>query len=136
MSDPASSRSYWAKRLGLRVLVLLCGLALVYVLFVAENNLGVPGGYSAPIVAWTVANGVALVLLQLRHSWPSRGVARPRGWPATILLQAVLTYALVPATGWHPMTMCGFLAGSALLLVPAGPGRVGFAAVIASLPVV
>jgi two-component system sensor histidine kinase DesK len=33
------------------------------------------------------------------------------------------------------MTMCGFLAGSALLLVPAAPGRVGFAAVIASLPV-
>ena len=133
----AGSGELPAPRLARAVLVAtLCGLALVYVLFVAENNLGVPGGYSAPIVAWTVANGVALVLLQLRHSWPSRGVARPRGWPATLLLQAVLTYALVPQTGWHPMTMCGFLAGSALLLIPGTPGRVAFAAVIASVPVI
>jgi two-component system sensor histidine kinase DesK len=33
------------------------------------------------------------------------------------------------------MTMCGFLAGSALLLVPAAFGQVAFAAVIASVPV-
>jgi two-component system, NarL family, sensor histidine kinase DesK len=33
------------------------------------------------------------------------------------------------------MTMCGFLAGSALLLVPGVPGLVAFAAVIASVPV-
>jgi two-component system sensor histidine kinase DesK len=33
------------------------------------------------------------------------------------------------------MTMCGFLAGSALLLVPGRLGRVAFAAVIASIPV-
>ena len=44
-------------------------------------------------------------------------------------------YALVPVTGWHPLIMCGFLAGSALLLVPAPWGRVAFAAVIASIPV-
>ena len=116
-------------------MVTLCGLAVLYPLFVAENDLGVPGGYSIPVVAWTIVDAVALVILQLRHSWPSRGFARPRGWPVTLLLQAVLTYALVPATGWHPMTMCGFLAGSALLLVPAAPGRAAFAAVIASVPV-
>ena len=90
---------------------------------------------ATPVVDLTMADAVTLVVLQLRHSWRSRYVARPRGWPATLLLQAVLTYALFPATGWHSMTMCGFLAGSALLLVPAAPGRVGFAAVIASLPV-
>ena len=117
------------------LMVTLCGLAVLYPLFVAENNLGVPGGYRTPVVALAVADAVAVVVLQLRHSWPSRGVARPRGWPATLLLQAVLTYALFPATGWHPLIMCGFLAGSALLLVPAMLGWVAFAAVIASIPV-
>ena len=116
-------------------MVTLCGLAVLYPLFVAENNLGVPGGYRTPVVALAVADAVALVVLQLRHSWPSRGVARPRGWPATLLLQAVLTYALFPATGWHSLTQCGFLAGSALLLVPAMLGWVAFAVVIASIPV-
>ena len=125
-----------APRLAQGVLVVtLCGLAVLYPLFVAENNLGVPGGYRTPVVALAVADAVAVVVLQLRHSWPSRGVARPRGWPATLLLQAVLTYALFPATGWHPLIMCGFLAGSALLLVPAMLGWVAFAAVIASIPV-
>ena len=133
---PAEPGEPPAPRLAQAVLVvMLCGLAVLYPLFVAENVLGVPGGYSIPVVALTIADAVALVILQLRHSWPSRGVARPRGWPATLLLQAVLTYALVPLTGWHPLTMCGFLAGSALLLVPGAPGWVAFAAVIASLPV-
>jgi hypothetical protein len=107
----------------------------LYLLFVADNVHGVPGGYSIPVVALTSAVTVALVILQLRHSWPSRGIARPRGWPVTLFLQAVLTYALVPLTGWHPLIMLGFLAGSALLLVPGAPGWVAFAAVIASLPV-
>ena len=133
---PAEPGELPAPRLAQAVLVVtLCALAVLYALFVAENDLGVPGGYSTLVVAWTIADAVALVILQLRHSWPSRGFARPRGWPATLLLQAVLTYALVPVTGWHPLIMCGFLAGSALLLVPATPGRIAFAAVIASVPV-
>ena len=133
---PAEPGEPLAPRLAQAVLVVvLCGLALLYLLFVAGNDHGVPGGYSIPVVALTIADAVALVILQLRHSWPSRGVARPRGWPATLFLQAVLTYALVPLTGWHPLIMLGFLAGSALLLVPAVPGWVAFAAVIASLPV-
>jgi two-component system, NarL family, sensor histidine kinase DesK len=133
---PAAPGEPPAPRLAKAVLVVvLCGLALLYLLFVAENVNGVPGGYSIPVVALTTADAIALVILQLRHSWPSRGVARPRGWPVTLFLQAVLTYALVPLTGWHPLIMLGFLAGSALLLVPAAPGWVTFAAVIASLPV-
>jgi two-component system sensor histidine kinase DesK len=133
---PAEPGELLAPRLAQAVLVVtLCGLAVLYPAFVAVNDLGVPGGYSTLVVVWTIADAVALVILQLRHSWPSRGVARPRGWSATLLLQAVLTYALVPAIGWHPMTMCGFLAGSALLLVPGVPGLVAFAAVIASVPV-
>jgi hypothetical protein len=125
-----------APRLAKAVLVVvLCGLALLYALFVARNVHGVAGGYSVPVVALTIADAVALVILQLRHSWPSRGVARPRGWPVTLFLQAILTYVLFPLTGWHTLIMLGFLAGSALLLIPAAPGWVAFAAVIASLPV-
>jgi len=63
-----------------------------------------------PVVALTSAVAVALAILQLRHSWPSRGIARPRGWPATLFLQAVLTYALIPLTGWHPL-INGILGG-------------------------
>jgi two-component system sensor histidine kinase DesK len=138
---PATPGEPLAPRLAQAVLVVvLCGLALLYLLFVAENVHGVPGGYSTPVVAFTVADAVALVILQLRHSWPSRGpgpysTGRPRGWPCTLFLQAVLTYALFPWIGWHPLIMLGFLAGSALLLVPAPPGWVAFAVVIASLPV-
>jgi two-component system sensor histidine kinase DesK len=134
---PAEPREPPAPRLARAVLVVtLCGLAVLYPVFVAVNVNGVPGGYSALVVALTIVDAVALVILQLRHSWPSRGTARPRGWPATLLLQAVLMYALVPAAGWHPLIMCGFLAGSALLLVPGAAGRVAFAAVIASVPLV
>jgi len=134
---PAEPGDLPAPRLARTVLVVtLCGLAVLYPLFVAENDLGVPGGYSTVVVAVSIADTIALVILQLRHSWPSRGVARLRGWPATLLLQAVLMYALVPATGWHPLIMSGFLAGSALLLVPAPLGWVAFTVVIASIPVV
>jgi two-component system sensor histidine kinase DesK len=133
---PATQGELMAPRLAKAVLVVvLSGLALLYLLFVADNVHGVPGGYSVLVVTLTIADAVALVILQLRHSWPSRGVARPRGWPVTLFLQAILTYALIPLTGWHPLIMLGFLAGSALLLVPAAPGWVAFAAVIASLPV-
>jgi len=137
---PAKPGEPLAPRLAQAVLVVvLCGLALLYLSFVAGNVHGVPGGYSIPVVALTVADAVALVILQLRHSWPSRGTGtystgRPRGWPATLLLQAAGTYALFPATGWHPLIMCGFLAGSALLLIPATFGWVVFATVIASIP--
>jgi two-component system sensor histidine kinase DesK len=133
---PATPGEPLAPRLAQAVLVVvLSGLALLYLLFVADNVHGVPGGYSIPVVALTIADAVALVILQLRHSWPSRGVARPRGWPVTLFLQAILTYVLVPLTGWHPLIMLGFLAGSALLLVPGAPGWAAFAAVIATLPV-
>jgi two-component system sensor histidine kinase DesK len=86
-----------ARRLAQAVLVtVLCALAALYVLLVADNNNGVPGGYGTAVVAWTTADAVALVILQLRHSWPSGGVAWPRHWPVTLLLQAAGTYALFP----------------------------------------
>ena len=119
---PGRTGELLAPRLAQAVLVAtLCGVAVLYPALVAMNDLGVPGGYTTLVVAGTIADTVALVILQLRHSWPSRGVTRPRGWSVTLPLQAVLTYALVPVTGWHAMAMCGFLAGSALLLIPGAP---------------
>lgn len=136
-SAPAEPGELLAPRLARGVLVvLLCALAVLYCLLVAADDLGVPGGYSPLIVGLTVVAAVALVVLQLRHSWPSPGFARPPGWPATLLLQAVLTYVLVPVTGWRPLTLCGLLAGTMLLLLPAWPGRIAFATVIASVPVI
>jgi two-component system, NarL family, sensor histidine kinase DesK len=127
-----------APRLAQGVLVaVVCGVAVQDVVDVAYNINNVPtGNFSATVVGWTAANAAALVALQLRHSWPSRGASRPPGWPATLGLQALLTYALVPVTGWWPLVMCGFLAGSALLLCPAPLNRLAFAAVIVSVPVV
>jgi two-component system sensor histidine kinase DesK len=112
----------------------LCGLAVQDVSDAAENINNVPhGNLSAQVVGWTIANAAALVALQLRHSWPSRGAGRPRAWPFTLGLQLLLTYAMFPVTGWRPLVMCGFLAGSALLLMPAPLGRAAFVAVIASV---
>ena len=134
---PAQAGVTLAPRLAQAVLVtVLCALGVQYVNDVAENLNDLPGGsFSVPVIAWTAANAVALVALQLRHSWPSRGARRPWGWQVTLGLQVLLTYAMVPVTGWHPLAACGFLAGSALLLLPAPWGRIAFAAVIASVPV-
>jgi two-component system, NarL family, sensor histidine kinase DesK len=134
---PAPAGVTLAPRLAQAVFVtVLCGLAIQYVSDVAENVNGVAGGsFSVPVIGWTAANVVALVALQLRHSWPSRGARPPWGWQVTLGLQMLLTYAMVPVTGWRPLAACGLLAGSALLLIPAPFGRIAFAAVIASVPV-
>ena len=119
-----------APRLAQAVLVVvLSGLALLYLFFVAGNVHGVPGGYSIPVVALTIADAVALVILQLRHSWPSRGPWHLQHWPAARLARHPLPaghprVALVPLTGWHPLIVLGFLAGSALLSFP--PGQAGW----------
>lgn len=134
-ATPAEDDQPLAPRLAQTVLVvMLCGVAVLDVVFVGSGD-GAPYGYGPPVVAWTVADAIALVVLQLRHSWPSRGVIRPRGWPATLILQAFLTYVLFPVTGWHPLVMCGFLAGSGLLLMPDWAGGAVFAAVLGSVPV-
>jgi signal transduction histidine kinase len=133
---PAQAGVTLAPRLAQAVFVtVLCGLAIQYVSDVAENINDVTGGsFSAPVIGWTVANAVALVALQLRHSWPSRGARQPQGWQVTLGLQVLLTYAMVPVTGFRPLAACGLLAGSALLLIPAPLGRIAFAAVTASVP--
>lgn len=125
-----------APRLAQAVLVVvLCAFAIQNVNDVAQNVINmVTARFTPAVTGWAVADTIAIVALQLRHSWPSREDGRPRGWPATLALQALLTYALFPILGWRPLVMCGFLAGSVLLLVPGPRGRVAFAAVIASVP--
>jgi two-component system sensor histidine kinase DesK len=134
---PARAGVTLAPRLAQAVLVVvLCGLAVQDVFDVAENVNNAPlSNFSAQVIGWTIANAAAIVALQLRHSWPSQGAGRPPGWPVTLGLQLLLTYAMFPVTGWRPLVMCGFLAGSALLLLPAPLGRAAFVAVTVTLPV-
>jgi hypothetical protein len=62
---PADPGELPAPRIARAVLVVaLCGLAAVYPLFVAVDDLGVPGGYGTPVVVLTMADAVALVVLQ------------------------------------------------------------------------
>ena len=125
-----------APRLARTILVVvLCAFAVENINDVTQNVITVGTAHFAPVVVgWAVADTIAVVALQLRHSWPSRGDGRPRGWPATLGLQALLTYVMFPALGWRPLVMCGFLAGSVLLLIAGPLARVAFAAVIASVP--
>lgn len=125
-----------APRLARTVLVVvLCAFAVQNLNDVAHNVTGMVIDHFSPgVIGWAVADTIAIAALQLYHSWPSWGDGRPRGWPATLGLQAFLTYAMVPVLGWRPLVMCGFLAGSVLLLVPGPLALVAFAGVIASVP--
>jgi two-component system sensor histidine kinase DesK len=79
-----------------------------------------------------VASYVVTVALQLRHSWAARQGTRPRAWPATLAVQAVLAYVffLPPLAGF--MNFAPFLAGSVLLLVPGRWRWPGYAAMVVS----
>jgi two-component system sensor histidine kinase DesK len=118
------------------VLVLvLCAFAVQNVNDVAQNVITVGTAHFAPVVVgWSVVDTIAIVALQLRHSWPAQVGCRPPGWPVTLGLQTVLTYAPFPVLGWRPLIMCGFLAGSVLLLLPGRPAWTACVAVIASVP--
>ena len=121
-----------APRLARAVLVaVLCALAV-------QNVNDVLVGRSSPTpVGWTLAESIAdtipIVVLQLRHSWPREG-GPPRAWPVTLVLQALLTYAMLPVLGVRSLVMCGFLAGSVLLLAPGRRAAAGFAVVVISVP--
>lgn len=91
------------------------------------------GGYGARLTALAIGDIVLVVVLQLYHSWSARGGGRPRAWPLSLGLQAVLVYAfLLPFVAAYIGAFGGFLAGSVLLLVPGRWRWAGFAAVVAS----
>jgi two-component system, NarL family, sensor histidine kinase DesK len=119
-----------APRLALTVLVVvLCAYAAQNVNSVLSLHRG-PG-----VTGAAIASGLAIVALQLRHSRPSPGGGLPRAWPWTLALQALLVYGMFPALGWIAFDFCGFLAGSALLLIPGRRAWAVYGAVVASVPV-
>nr|CEL20821.1 putative two-component system sensor kinase [Kibdelosporangium sp. MJ126-NF4]CTQ98374.1 putative two-component system sensor kinase [Kibdelosporangium sp. MJ126-NF4] len=118
-------------------------LATVLVLFAMLNLLNVfapstppAGRYERPltlVVAMLVT--VAVPLLHWRHSGAGRGGSRPRYWPVTLAVQAVLCYLQFAMIGTVGLIFVAFLVASVLLLV-AGPWRwVWFAVVLLSLPI-
>jgi two-component system, NarL family, sensor histidine kinase DesK len=123
-----------AARLARLVLVaVLCALAVQNVndVVIGRSSLEPASGWA---LAESIADTIAIVALQLRHSWPPRAGGRPRAWRVTLGLQAVLTYGMFPVLGWRPLVMCGLLAGSMLLLAPGRMAVAGFTVVVASVP--
>jgi two-component system, NarL family, sensor histidine kinase DesK len=89
--------------------------------------------HDSPRRGTVLAVGLVLAAaLQLRHSWSARQGGKPRGWPVTLGLQAVLAYAFfLPSLALYTVTEA-FLAGSVLLLVPGRWRWAGYAAVVVS----
>jgi hypothetical protein len=119
-----------APRLALTVLVVeLCG-------FAAQNLNNIVAERRGPAVTVTAAAaGLAIMALQLHHSRPSRGGGQPwAAWPWTLAVQALLFYGMIPVLGADGFTFAGFIAGSALLLVPGRYRWAAFGAVVASVP--
>jgi two-component system sensor histidine kinase DesK len=91
---------------------------------------------SARLTALAAGDIVLAAALQLYHSGAARTGRRPRAWPATLALQALLVYAFVfPGIRTYIGALGPFLAGSMLLLVPGRWRWAGYAAVVASYPV-
>ncbi len=88
------------------------------------------------LTALAITDIVLVAALQLYHSWSVRAGRRPRAWPVTLGLQAVLIYAsFLPFVAAYIGGLAPFLAGSVLLLVPGRWRWAGYAAVAASWPV-
>jgi two-component system sensor histidine kinase DesK len=101
-------------------------LVTVVVLFAVQNllNVTMPSGEpparrehlaAALLVAVVVSLGI--LALQWRHSGAGTGRSKPRYWPYTLALQAVLTYLQVLLVGSIGMIFVAFLAASGLLLL-------------------
>ena len=78
------------------------------------------------------ASYAVTTVLQLRHSWAARRGTRPRGWPLTLALQAVLVYVFFLPQLAGFMTLAPFLAASVLLLLPGRWRWAVYAAVVVS----
>jgi two-component system sensor histidine kinase DesK len=110
-------------------------LALVLVTLSAQFVVeAVAGGTDVGVAAASVAAIVALAALQFYHSTAWRERARPRGWPWTLSAQLLLT-----ALGFFPVlhaaihTLGGFVAASALLLLPGHWGWAAFVGIQAAI---
>jgi two-component system, NarL family, sensor histidine kinase DesK len=108
--------------------------------FWAQTVNNVVGAHPRPVINWaTAVSGLMIVALQLYQSWPRPPGGRPPAWPWTLGAQALLVcgmFAALRGTLWGTgSAFAGFLAGSALLLIPGRRGQMGYGMVVASLPV-
>jgi two-component system, NarL family, sensor histidine kinase DesK len=112
----------------------LAWAVLVTVLLVfAVDNSGyiVYSHYGTWLTALAIGDIGLTVALQLYHSGAARKGRRPRAWPLTLALQAVLVFAFLFPFIWAYVGALGpFLAGSVLLLVPGWWRWAGYAAVV------
>jgi two-component system, NarL family, sensor histidine kinase DesK len=109
-------------------------LVTVLLMFAAES-LGyvIISRYGARLIALAAADIVLVAALQIYHSRGARDGGRPRAWPLTLALQAMLVYAaFLPFVAAYVGVLAPFLAGSILLLVPGRWRWAGYAAVVAS----
>jgi two-component system sensor histidine kinase DesK len=87
--------------------------------------------YGARLLTLAVGDIAATSALQLYHSNAARHGRRPRTWPLTLALQAVLVYAfLFPFVAAYVGGLGPFLAGSALLMIPGWWRWAAYAAVV------
>ncbi len=128
---PPPGGSVIASRLAWAVLV------AVLLSFATENvAVVVYFRHGTRLTALAITDIVLVAALQLYHSWSVRAGRRPRAWPVTLGLQAVLIYAsFLPFVAAYIGGLAPFLAGSVLLLVPGRWRWAGYAAVAASWPV-
>jgi two-component system sensor histidine kinase DesK len=119
--------------IGAAVAPRLARLTLVVVLAasvaILMANILVAGG-SPVAVAGAVATIAVVVALQLYHSFGGRAASRPRGWRWTLATQTLLPFVWLPAYDWNVLTLAGFAAGSALLLLPRRWAWTAFAVVV------
>jgi two-component system, NarL family, sensor histidine kinase DesK len=131
-AGPAAGRGGGAvigTRLAWAVLVVvLCGYAVAGMLDAVAGHIG------ARLTALVATGAAVVMVLQLRHSWAARQGRRPRGWPLTLGLQAVVVYAFFLPPAGTLFTLAPFLAGSALLLLRGWWRWAGYAAVLVSWP--
>jgi two-component system, NarL family, sensor histidine kinase DesK len=112
-------------------------LVAVLLMFAMENIAYIVySGYGTRLTVLAIGDVLLVVALQLHHSNAARKGRRPRGWPLTLALQAVLVYAfLFPFVWAYVGALAPFLAGSVLLLAPRRWRWAGYAAVVASFAV-
>jgi two-component system sensor histidine kinase DesK len=84
-----------------------------------------------PHLAWGISLLGAIAVLQVMHCRQSHGGRRPRSWPATVALQALLTFVPVFFLGPYWVGSPGLLAASVLLFLRPRWRWPGWATVIA-----
>ncbi|WP_433379707.1 sensor histidine kinase [Actinoplanes sp. CA-142083] len=132
-----SSRPMTAPRTARAVLV------TVVALFATQNllNVTMPSGeppaprqHLATAVLVAVVVSLGILALQWYHAGAGSGRGKPRHWPYTLALLAVMTYAQVPVVGYFGMIFVAFLAASGLLLLPGVWRWWWFGAAVVSVP--